>query len=455
MTAIKWRLTGFASAMVLMALMIAWAAHTSWQKVARLSEKLTSAQIASFQTADYFRANLQELNYTLLRYEKNRDGADRGRFLTGWSNLNDWIDVQRPTLTSAKEQEILDHINTNYDGYFAAATNLLQNVESKPAGASSTLAGFNTVEDQSRQLLDYAYELVDAHRESLRRFLDDSQKSLGILRLLIFSAQFMLLILGCTGWRAAMVHAEMINPLRLKLVESHAIIERQEKLASLGVLAAGVAHEIRNPLTAIKARLFTQQKALRPASPEFRDAQVIGGEIDRLERIVKSVLEFARPAEPKLVRLSAATVLNEVSDLFGPQMKKAGIELEVQPGLTAVLRADPEQLKQVLINLVQNAAESIGSHGHITLRGRIATARLRGLPAPVAVLEIEDTGKGMTPVVQKRLFDPFFSTKEGGTGLGLAIAARILEKHGGALEFQTQVNRGTTFGIVLPLAEAA
>ena len=122
-----------------------------------------------------------------------------------------------------------------------------------------------------------------------------------------------------------------------------------------------MAHEIRNPLTAIKARLFTQQKALRPASPEFQDALVIGGEIDRLERIVKSVLEFARPAEPRLVRLSAANILNEIGGLFGQQMRQAGIELRVEPAPNATLRADPEQLKQVLINLIRNAAESIGA----------------------------------------------------------------------------------------------
>jgi signal transduction histidine kinase len=453
MTPIKWRLTGFASAMVLVALMIAWAAHASWQKVAKLSEKLTSAQIASFQTADYFRANLSQLNFTLLRYERDRNQAERGRFLTGWSNLNDWIDVQRPTLTSEKEQQILDQINTNYDDYFAAATNLLQNIETNPVTTSTTIAGFNKVEDQSQRLLDFAYQLVSAHRESLGHFLADSQKSLGFLRMLIFSSLFLLLILG--AWLAGVVYREMINPLRLKLVESHAIIERQEKLASLGVLAAGVAHEIRNPLTAIKARLFTQQKALRPASPEFQDAQVIGGEIDRLERIVRSVLEFARPAEPRLERLSAAKVLAEIGDLFGQQMRRAGIELRVEPAPDAALRADPEQLKQVIINLVRNAAESIGGRGQIILRGRTAAGRLHGLFLPLIILEVEDTGTGMTPEVQKRLFDPFFSTKEGGTGLGLAIAARILEKHGGALEFKTQVNRGTTFGIVLPQAEAA
>jgi signal transduction histidine kinase len=234
------------------------------------------------------------------------------------------------------------------------------------------------------------------------------------------------------------------------LVQSHAIIERQEKLASLGVLAAGVAHEIRNPLTAIKARLFSHQRRLNKGSEEFEDVVVIGAEINRLERIVKDFLQFARPSEPQLTRLTAEPVLRDIRDLLAPQLEKRDIAVRIGELANDSFEADPQQLKQVLINLVQNAAESIDHRGQITLRARCSTARLNGHPQSVIILETEDTGKGIASDVQKRLFDPFFSTKESGTGLGLSIAARIVEKHGGALEFQTQVNRGTTFGIVLP-----
>ncbi len=448
MTAIQLRLAGFALAIVLLALMIAWAAHASMVRVKQLSDKLTSAQISSFQTADYFQAHLQELDYTLLRYLVQRDSADREQFLGGWDSLNKWIDDQKPTLTTPKELAILNQIDNAYDDYHAAATNLLQFIDHEPDAARTSPADFDHVENQSKRLLDFAYQLVSAHQESLNRFIADSQKSLGFLRVLVFSSLFLLLVLGV--WLAGVVYREMINPLRMKLVESHAIIERQEKLASLGVLAAGVAHEIRNPLTAIKARLFTQQKKLKPSSPELEDAVVIGNEINRLEDIVKDVLQFARPSEPRLALLPAATALREVRDLLGPQLEKNSIQLVLESVNGAVVRADLQQLKQVLINLVQNAAESIGRDGRIVLRERLDTTRLGGQPTPVVILEVADTGRGISPEVQERLFDPFFSTKEGGTGLGLAIAARILQKHGGALEFQTQVNHGTTFGIVLP-----
>src|SRR5262249_39370865 len=104
-------------------------------------------------------------------------------------------------------------------------------------------------------------------------------------------------------------------------------------------------------------------------------------------------------------------------------------------------------------NLIQNAADSIGRDGTITLRVVTRAKHLVGRAMEAVVLEVADTGKGISPEVEKRLFDPFFTTKDTGTGLGLSIAARIVEKHGGALEYKTQVNRGTTFGIVLPKAD--
>jgi signal transduction histidine kinase len=138
---------------------------------------------------------------------------------------------------------------------------------------------------------------------------------------------------------------------------------------------------------------------------------------------------------------------------MGKQLQEANIRLVVEERPGASIRIDMQQLKQVLINLVQNAADSIGQNGSITLRTRTENVRRSERVQPVVVLEVADTGKGISPEVEKRLFDPFFTTKDAGTGLGLPIAARIVEKHGGSLSYQTQVGHGTTFGIVLPRVE--
>src|SRR5262249_2234768 len=136
--------------------------------------------------------------------------------------------------------------------------------------------------------------------------------------------------------------------------------------------------------------------------------------------------------------------------LLAPQFEKLDIRLVCESSVSASLRIDRNQIQQVLINLIQNAADSIGRNGTVTLRGRAAAKRVMGQTQETLTPEGADSGKGISPEVEKRLFDPFFTTKESGTGLGLSIAARIVEKHGGALQYQTQLNRGTTFGIVLP-----
>ncbi len=245
---------------------------------------------------------------------------------------------------------------------------------------------------------------------------------------------------------SVLVYRDMVAPLRVKLVASQALVERREKLASLGLLAAGVAHEIRNPLTAIKAALFIQQKRFQPGTQDYLDAKVVEREILRLERIVSDFLHFARPTEPELATMEAEVPLKEVHQLLVPQLATANIQLSVEAPSLLKIRADAAQIKQVLINLVQNAADSIGRDGSIKLRARPDRKRLDNGETDVVILEVADSGKGMPPEVQKRLFDPFFTTKEDGTGLGLCTAAGIVQKHGGALQYQTQVNRGTTFG---------
>ena len=117
------------------------------------------------------------------------------------------------------------------------------------------------------------------------------------------------------------------------------------------------------------------------------------------------------------------------------------------------MRADLQQIEQVLINLIQNAAENTNRGGSITLRAGTCQARWPSGMAAATVLEVADTGKGIAPEAAKRLFDPFYSTKKSGTGLGLSIAARIVEQHGGLLQYQSELGRGTTFSVILPAAE--
>jgi signal transduction histidine kinase len=295
-------------------------------------------------------------------------------------------------------------------------------------------------------------DLARIHSESRNEVLAQANRTLTRLRLSVLGLVGLLFVFGLA--LAARVYRDIIAPLRVKLVESQALAERHEKLASLGLLAAGVAHEVRNPLTAIKAALFIQQKKFQPGSPERGDVEVVEREILRLERIVNEFLQFARPADPELATIPVEQPLAEVHALLTAQLAKDGIQLVREAAAPMRVKADPAQIKQVLINLVQNAADSMEGGGTITLRARRDRRRLANGEADVVVLEVTDTGKGIPPEVEARLFDPFFTTKDSGTGLGLSIASRIIEKQGGALQYRTEVNRGTTFGIVLPEATA-
>ena len=447
---LKPRIAALIAAGVLLLGIIVWAAQFTWRHIASLGDRLSREQMESFQTADQFRANLQRLDSLLHRYERHHEAGDRVQFLQEWKRVDQWIDLQRPTLTTMREGRLLDQINAGYDDYFNAATNLLTRLDQKTLDAAPSL---ERVEQESARLNALGYELVEAHHESLKHFIAESQRTLEWLRWFFVAAFFALLALSV--WAARLVYHALIAPLQVKLLESQATIERQEKLASLGLLAAGVAHEIRNPLTAIKARLYTQTRGLKPGSPERVDAEMIGQEIQRLERIVKGFLTFARPAEPEFVVVPAAQALRDARDLLAPQLEQRGIDLRLAPNDAPLpVRVDPQQIKQVLINLIQNAADATGTGGTITLQARAGTRPSPHGSVPAVILEVADTGTGIPPEVQKRLFDPFFSTKETGTGLGLAIAARIVEKHGGALQYQTRVNHGTVFGVVLPPAPA-
>jgi len=446
---IKLRVAAFVLAIAGMVALIAWTAQNAWRRGGELRERLTSVQLQSFQIADHFQKSILELNNLVLRYGVYRNPEDWARFETQSKELDRWIDNERPILSTEGEKQILDLINTNYDYYMTAARQMNHRLQLRE-GSATPLAEFADFEKQSQSILNLGFRLAGAHHESMAVFLDDSKRALSYLRILLVTSLTLLMLSG--GGLAVVIYGELIAPLRVRLVENQALIERQEKLASLGMLAAGVAHEIRNPLTAIKAWLFIQQKHLKPGTPESSDAQIISNEIIRLERIVKDVLLLARPTEPQFETVSAVAPLRQVQTLLSPELEKSAIKLQLDESAEARIRIDAAQIQQVLINLIQNAGESIGQNGTITLRSRLATKYLSERYTDVVILEVSDTGKGISPEVEKRLFDPFFTTKESGTGLGLSIASRIVEKHSGAIQYQTALHRGTTFGIVLPRA---
>ena len=451
----RFRLVVLAAALALVAALSLWAVQQSWKRINSLERRLTAGQLESFRLADEFHNRLRFLNNTVLRFTIRRDASALTQFQHASAALNGWIDQHDPqlnkesNLASDQERQLFHQLNEVYDGYLRAAAGVFSNRQPAVVAALG-LAQLERLEEQSQRLFTLGSQLAEAHRQAQEKFLDTANRELAGLRtLLMAGVTIMVALVGVLG---LVFYRDLVKPLRIRLVQSEVLLERQEKLATLGTLAAGIAHEIRNPLTSIKARLYTLGKHIKGNPPGLSDAQVISAEIARLERIVQDVLSFARPSDPKLTVARADAPLREVHSLIAGTLEKKGVRLMLEPGENMLVSMDTALIKQVLINLVRNAAEAIEGGGTVTLRTCAGRATLRGVDCAVAILEVADTGKGIPPEVEERLFDPFFTTKEGGTGLGLSIAARIVEKHGGILQYQTHVGRGTVFGIVLPTA---
>jgi signal transduction histidine kinase len=441
------------AALVLVAGGTIGALFSAWRRVQLLQSNLTSSQIESFQLASEIRRDLLTLNNSMLNYTLVRDSQQWADFDKTSRDLDRWMDDDdpslkpHPVLTTEIERKVFKELNNAYADYLSSARAVHTNGMPAlvTAGQIAQLDPFNT---QAQRMHDLVRVLSDAHRSAETEFLASTTASLASLEHMLVASIVLLLVLVATLGRV--IYRDMIAPLRTKLVHSQSLLESQEKLATLGTLAAGIAHEIRNPLTSLKARLYTLEKHLLVVPAARKDTEIISGEISRLEHIVQGVLSFARPAEPKLETIAADALLQEIQGLMSPNFESRSVQLVVQSSPELSVRADSGHLKQVLINLARNAAEAIDGSGTVTLRARAARTQRGGQETEAVIFEVSDTGKGIPPEVEKRLFDPFFSTKETGTGLGLPISARLVQKQGGTLQYQTRPGHGTTFGVVLP-----
>ena len=233
-----------------------------------------------------------------------------------------------------------------------------------------------------------------------------------------------------------------------QLVEIQAHLVQSEKLASLGMLAAGIAHEINNPLGGILVYSHLILEDTEKTNPHCENLKKIVKETTRCKDIVRGLLEFARPKEPEIGMVDINELLGKSLSLMERQVLFQNIAIRklTEPGLPKIL-ADGAQLQQVFINIILNAAEAMNGNGALTIKTSVDASR------NMIGIEFTDTGHGIQEEDKKRLFEPFFSTKEAGkgTGLGLAISYSIVQKHRGVIEVQSEAGRGATFSVKLPL----
>jgi signal transduction histidine kinase len=246
---------------------------------------------------------------------------------------------------------------------------------------------------------------------------------------------------------------ENVDQTQSELQQSRAHLLQAEKLAMVGKLAAGVAHTIRNPLTSVNMRLFSLERSLELSQTQREDFEVISEEVRHIDTIVQNFLEFARPPKLKIQSISPSEVVDMALQLLRHRLESYGVTVELdRQRYLPKIEADPEQLKEVLINLLVNSCEAMGEGGSIVIREEEGVAEPLGR---VVVIRVKDNGPGIPKSIRPKIFEPFFSTKEEGTGLGLSIAHRIIEEHGGWLSLKSKEDEGTTFTITLPCREDA
>jgi signal transduction histidine kinase len=258
--------------------------------------------------------------------------------------------------------------------------------------------------------------------------------------LLVFGAYVVLTARRAAAARERLRHAEELAKLQAQLIHA-------EKLATLGVVATGIAHEIGTPLGVVRARAELVQGKVAEDHPARASLTVIIEQIDRVSRTIRGLLDFARvkPVAVQAVDLAAAG--RTVADLlrFEAERRKVALHLDVgEPSPRAA--ADPDQLQQVLVNLVMNGLDACAPGGHVTVRAAAEDGRAR--------VDVVDDGAGIPEALHKKVFDPFFTTKESGrgTGLGLPLSAQIVRAHGGEITLDSHEGRGTTVTVKWPLA---
>jgi signal transduction histidine kinase len=248
---------------------------------------------------------------------------------------------------------------------------------------------------------------------------------------------------------SALAHLSAIAIEKARLYEKIVDVEEQlrqnEKLSALGLLAAEIAHEIRNPLTVMKMLFHSLNLQFESADPRAKDASIITEKMEQLDKIVERILRFARTTEPEFKTASLNTIVEDVLLLVRHKLEQQGIELrkKLTPALPEI-SCDRTQVEQVLLNLILNSAQAMSVGGSLTLATSHTGSDVH--------LTVNDTGEGMTEERRRHLFQPFLTSRPSGTGIGLAIVKKIVETHRGRIEVRSRPGKGTQFRISLPVS---
>ncbi|UCH22238.1 MAG: histidine kinase [Deltaproteobacteria bacterium] len=405
--------------------------------------------------------------------------------------LGEYRQIFRERLRTARalavndtQKEAINRIDREYTLYITAKDRLISLYEIGEREAGSEL--HPEVRQSFFKILRLCENYKDMNREQIIQARKTSQTQAKELRIIAASAIFIDLILGAL--LATVMAKSILGPIRRltreadrtagkshpedeiqalsnsvrslmddvdqtksELEKSREHLLQSEKMAMIGKLAAGMAHSIRNPFTSVKMRLFSLNRSLELSDTQKDDFDVISKEIRQIDTIVQNFLEFSRPPKLEMQRISLSAVVDSVMELLEHRLKSYDVDIQIhrrQP--LPEMMVDPEQMKEVFVNLVINSCEALKRGGRIVIHEEVSVTPPLG---EVAVIRVSDNGPGIHDSIKDKILQPFFTTKEEGTGLGLSIVARIVEEHQGRLEITSKKGEETTFIITLPLKE--
>jgi len=473
-------LTALVCTTLLGALVTLW--HT--RAMDSLLVSLIDKNVASFQAAEQLETSLLQQKGYLTYYFLDGNPDWLKQMEQHQQAFAEWLQKARKSAYTEAMEGVLRQIDVDYQSYIKSreqVINLYRKGE-REAGAQMHWE----VRRQFVDLLNLCERFKLMHEYAISRARTESQTQARFINAFALAALPVVALFGML--LAYILIKQILGPIRRLALETapasreapgpdevkalsrrvHSLIENVDqaqselersqehllqsgKWAMVGKLAAGVAHSIRNPLTSVNMRLFSLKRSLAMSPSQKEDFEVISEEIRHLDTIVRNFLEFSRPPKLKMQRISPSDVVDAAVELLRYRLESYGVAVKLlRDGRLPEIPADPDQLKEVLANLLVNAYEVMVSGGVITIREEQGLDPALG---QTVVIRVSDTGPGISESARDQVFQPFFSTKEEGTGLGLSIATRIIEDHGGRLDLAANGNEGATFVITLPLRE--
>jgi signal transduction histidine kinase len=265
----------------------------------------------------------------------------------------------------------------------------------------------------------------------------------GQIHLQTYDALFEIILYNIVAWVSGTL-VEKERKRREELKKAQEELVQANKYKVIGELAAGIAHEIRNPLGSIQGSLEILRKDYQPEDSKYEFLNILLKEVKRLNKVITDFLNYAKPALPNLIDTDINQLISETVLILSPQAvkKEVSLKTELEKNLPRI-KTDPSQLKQAFINLILNSLEAIEDKGEITISAHQDKNRLK--------IVFQDNGKGMSEETKSKIFTPFFSTKEGGTGLGLGIVERIIQNHKGEIKVESTLRKGTIFTLSFPI----